>query len=94
MLYNYIYRIILQAEDLKRTILYDFHVAHGGKVVPFAGWAMPVQYKDGIAASHLHTRYHNDVFFVSLVNLLLDFCVYFVCMFKIGCTLSKYVCFK
>ena len=29
--------------DLKRTPLYDLHVALGGKMVPFAGWEMPVQ---------------------------------------------------
>ena len=41
----------------KKTCLYDFHVANGGKMVDFAGYLMPVQYgKEGIAASHLHTR--------------------------------------
>ncbi|CAM8982647.1 unnamed protein product [Rhodiola kirilowii] len=37
--------------DLKKTILYDFHVAHGGKMVPFAGYSMPIQYKDSIMDS-------------------------------------------
>ena len=28
----------------RRTPLYDFHLAHGARMVPFAGWDMPVQY--------------------------------------------------
>ena len=31
--------------ELKRTPLRDFHAAHGGRLVDFAGWEMPVQYK-------------------------------------------------
>ena len=31
---------------VRRTALYDFHVAHGGKMVAFAGWDMPVEYSD------------------------------------------------
>ena len=37
--------------DLK-TPLYDVHVAEGGKIVPFAGWLLPVQYCAGIIAEH------------------------------------------
>ena len=33
-----------ESETLKRTPLYDRHVALGARVVPFAGWEMPVQY--------------------------------------------------
>ncbi len=45
------------AESLKRTPLHDLHLSLGGKMVEFAGYAMPVVYKDlGVAASHLHTR--------------------------------------
>ncbi len=41
----------------KKTCLYDFHVAQKGKIVDFAGYLLPIQYgKEGIAASHLHTR--------------------------------------
>ena len=41
----------------QKTVLYDFHNQHGGKIVDFAGWLMPVQYKDlGIKESHIHTR--------------------------------------
>ena len=40
-----------------KTCLYDFHVSRSGKMVDFAGYLMPVQYgKEGIAASHIHTR--------------------------------------
>ena len=31
--------------DLKRTPLRDFHAAHGARLVDFAGWEMPVQYR-------------------------------------------------
>ncbi|XP_014669537.1 PREDICTED: aminomethyltransferase, mitochondrial-like [Priapulus caudatus] len=51
--------------DIKRTFLYDFHVSKGAKMVPFAGWSMPVQYNDGVAASHLHVREHAGIFDVS-----------------------------
>ena len=48
---------LMSTEGPKKTCLYDFHVAHGGKMVDFAGYLMPVQYgKEGIAASHVHTR--------------------------------------
>ncbi len=41
-------------EKLKRTPFYDLHVAAGAKMVPFAGYEMPVQYPEGITAEH-HT---------------------------------------
>lgn len=50
---------------LKRTPLYEFHRAHGGKMVEFAGWSMPVQYTDSHINSHLHTRQHCSIFDVS-----------------------------
>ncbi len=50
----------------KKTILYDFHTEHGGKIVDFAGWLMPVQYKDqSIQESHWHTRNKCSLFDVS-----------------------------
>lgn len=52
-------------ENLKRTPLYDFHLEHGGRMVPFCGWSMPVQYKDGVLPSHLHTRQQASLFDVS-----------------------------
>ena len=44
------------SEALKRTPLFDRHVAAGGKMVPFGGWEMPVQYKAGIIAEHNMVR--------------------------------------
>lgn len=51
--------------DLKRTVLYDFHVAAGAKMVPFAGYEMPVQYPLGVMKEHLHTRAAAGLFDVS-----------------------------
>lgn len=53
------------ADDLKKTALHDFHVEHGGKMVPFAGWSMPIQYKDSIMDSTLNCRAHGSLFDVS-----------------------------
>ncbi|XP_029412009.1 aminomethyltransferase, mitochondrial isoform X4 [Nannospalax galili] len=54
------------AQDvLRRTPLYDFHLAQGGKMVAFAGWSLPVQYRDSHVDSHLHTRQHCSLFDVS-----------------------------
>ena len=45
------------SDKIKKTCLYEFHVSHGGKMVDFAGYSLPIQYgKQGIAASHKHTR--------------------------------------
>jgi aminomethyltransferase len=49
---------------LKRTPLHDRHVAAGAKLVPFAGWEMPVQY-EGVKPEHLATRERSGVFDVS-----------------------------
>lgn len=53
------------SEDLKKTPLYDAHVAAGARMVPFAGYSMPVQYKDGVLKEHLWTREHAGLFDVS-----------------------------
>ena len=50
--------------DLRRTPLYDRHVAAGAKLVDFAGWEMPVQYA-GIREEHLAVRERAGVFDVS-----------------------------
>jgi len=50
---------------LKRTPLHSLHVALGAKMVPFAGYEMPVQYRAGILAEHLHTRAQAGLFDVS-----------------------------
>jgi aminomethyltransferase len=53
------------AATLKRTPLYDIHVALGGKIVPFAGYEMPVQYAAGITAEHKAVRESCGIFDVS-----------------------------
>lgn len=42
--------------SLFETPLSAWHIAHGAKMAPFAGWNMPIQYPTGIIAEHLHTR--------------------------------------
>src|SRR3712207_3525723 len=51
-------------DTLKRTPLHDRHVAAGARLVPFAGWEMPVQYT-GIREEHLAVRADVGVFDVS-----------------------------
>ena len=51
--------------DLKRTGLYDLHVDLGAKMVPFAGYEMPVQYPLGVMKEHLHCRAQAGLFDVS-----------------------------
>jgi aminomethyltransferase len=51
--------------QLKRTPLHALHVAQGGKMVPFAGYDMPVQYATGVLREHLHTRANAGLFDVS-----------------------------
>src|SRR4029078_12792836 len=50
---------------LKRTPLHALHVARGGKMVPFAGYEMPVQYAAGVLREHQHTRSAAGLFDVS-----------------------------
>jgi aminomethyltransferase len=50
---------------LKRTPLHDLHRALGARMVPFAGYEMPVQYGAGILAEHAHTRERASLFDVS-----------------------------
>src|SRR6476660_3952379 len=52
------------AQTLKRTPLSDRHVAAGARLVPFAGWEMPVQYA-GIREEHVAVRQGVGVFDVS-----------------------------
>jgi aminomethyltransferase len=53
------------AAPLKRTPLYALHRELGARMVPFAGYEMPVQYPTGILAEHLHTRSQAGLFDVS-----------------------------
>lgn len=52
-------------ETLQVTPLHALHIELGAKMVPFAGYDMPVQYKDGVLAEHLHTREAAGLFDVS-----------------------------
>ena len=52
-------------EKLKRTPLYETHVKLGAKMVPFAGWHMPLQYGKGILEEHHAVRRGAGMFDVS-----------------------------
>jgi len=54
----------MAAEGLRRTSLYDLHVTAGARMVPFAGWEMPVQYA-GVTEEHLAVRTGAGLFDVS-----------------------------
>src|SRR5262249_36964480 len=49
----------------KRTPLYDLHLSLGARMVPFAGYEMPVQYAAGVLKEHLNTRKSAGLFDVS-----------------------------
>jgi aminomethyltransferase len=51
--------------NLERTGLYDLHILLGAKMVPFAGYEMPVQYPMGVLKEHLHCRAQAGLFDVS-----------------------------
>ena len=57
--------------DLKRTALFDLHLAAGARMVPFAGYEMPVQYAAGVMKEHLHTRQSAGLFDVSHMGQVL-----------------------
>ncbi|TFH85473.1 glycine cleavage system aminomethyltransferase GcvT [Billgrantia azerbaijanica] len=57
--------------DLKRTPLHDLHVELGAKMVPFAGYGMPVQYPLGVKKEHEHTRAACGLFDVSHMGQVL-----------------------
>jgi aminomethyltransferase len=54
----------MATETLRRTPLHEAHVEAGAKLVPFAGWEMPVSY-DGIREEHVAVRTHAGMFDVS-----------------------------
>lgn len=54
--------------ELARTALYELHVELGAKLVPFAGFAMPLNYPGGILDEHRHTRTQASLFDVSHMN--------------------------
>ena len=53
------------SEELLRTPFYEMHLRNGAKMVPFAGYDMPVQYELGVMKEHLHTRQKAGLFDVS-----------------------------
>ena len=55
----------MAGDALKTTPLHDLHVALGARMVPFAGYSMPVHYPDGIIAEHRHCRARAGLFDVS-----------------------------
>ena len=57
--------------ELKRTPLYETHIKYGGKMVPFAGWEMPVQYGSGVIKEHMAVREACGLFDVSHMGEIL-----------------------
>jgi aminomethyltransferase len=49
----------------RRTPIFDWHVANGGRMVEFAGYELPVQYRAGVLKEHVHTRTQAGLFDVS-----------------------------
>jgi len=49
----------------RKTPLYETHLKYGGKMVPFAGWILPVQYPTGVIAEHMAVRTACGMFDVS-----------------------------
>eukprot|EP00252_Welwitschia_mirabilis_P018223 TRINITY_DN40508_c0_g1_i1.p1 TRINITY_DN40508_c0_g1~~TRINITY_DN40508_c0_g1_i1.p1 ORF type:complete len:411 (-),score=76.60 TRINITY_DN40508_c0_g1_i1:157-1389(-) len=58
-------RFYSDESSLKKTALYNYHVQQGAKMVPFAGWSMPIQYKDSIMDSTVNCRSNGSLFDVS-----------------------------
>ena len=56
--------------SLRNTPLHDLHLSLGARMVPFAGYSMPVQYPTGLMAEHLHTRSAAGLFDVSHMGQL------------------------
>ena len=52
-------------KNLKKTPLNAWHKEHGGQMVEFGGWEMPVAYKRGIIDEHLSTRKYGGLFDIS-----------------------------
>ena len=60
----------IASDTLLKTPLHDLHVSLGARMVPFAGYSMPVQYPSGLMAEHLHTRSGAGLFDVSHMGQL------------------------
>ena len=48
--------------EVQKTALYNYHKGLGAKFVSFAGYEMPIQYKDGIVKEHISARTHAGFF--------------------------------
>ncbi|MHC2223470.1 glycine cleavage system aminomethyltransferase T [Bradyrhizobium elkanii] len=59
-----------ETSPLKQTPLHALHLARGARMVPFAGYDMPVQYAAGVLKEHLHTRKEAGLFDVSHMGQL------------------------
>ena len=59
--------------ESKKTSLFNLHQKHGAKFVEFAGYQMPIQYKDGIIQEHKFTRTKSGIFDVSHMGQLFIF---------------------
>src|SRR5215813_10312492 len=57
-------------DDLQKTPLHALHLALGARMVPFAGYSMPVQYPAGLMAEHKHTREAAGLFDISHMGQL------------------------
>ena len=55
---------------IKKTPLYNLHIQHGAKMVEFAGYQMPIQYKSGIIQEHKFPRENAGIFDVSHMGQL------------------------
>lgn len=64
-------KAVTKTDELAKTPLAQWHQQRGAKMVPFAGYLMPVQYKLGIIKEHLHTRANAGLFDVSHMGQLL-----------------------
>lgn len=60
----------IEPQPLRTTPLHDLHVALGARMVPFAGYSMPVQYPAGLVAEHRHTRAAAGLFDISHMGQL------------------------
>jgi len=63
-------RLSTAAPDLRTTPLHALHLELGARMVPFAGYSMPVQYPAGLMAEHHHTRNAAGLFDVSHMGQL------------------------
>ncbi|MCL1854116.1 MAG: glycine cleavage system aminomethyltransferase GcvT [Clostridia bacterium] len=55
----------MEEQGIRKTPLYERHAENGGKIVPFAGYALPVQYRSGVIAEHRAVREAVGLFDVS-----------------------------